>query len=121
MAKETTRRRRPEAGQAMPLVIGMVAVAAVLILALAWFAASLVDAAAARTAADAAALAGVADRSDAQAAAAARANGAELVSARWSGDDLTVTVRVGRAVASARATIRGAPFPTLGDRDRSSG
>ena len=98
MAKETTRRRRPEAGQAMPLVIGMVAVAAVLILALAWFAASLVDA-----------------------AAWARENGAELVSARWSGDDLTVTVRVGRAVASARATIRGAPFPTLGDRDRSSG
>ena len=113
--------RRSDDGQAMPLVVGVVAVAAVLTLGLAWFAASLVDAAAARTAADAAALAGAADRSVAQAAAAARANGGELVASRWSGDDLVVTVRVGRAVAHARATIGGAPFPTLGDRDRSSG
>ena len=110
-----------DGGQAVPLVIAVVAIAALFLLGAAWFAVSLLDAAAARTAADAAARAGVADHSSSSASAAARANGGALVSFRWSGADLVVRVRVGRAVADARATIGGARFPTLDPRDRSSG
>jgi hypothetical protein len=60
------------------------------------------DRAAARTAADASALAAVVGGPTA-AAEASRRNGATLESVTMDGDDAEVTVRVGRATASARA------------------
>jgi outer membrane lipoprotein SlyB len=108
--------RRDEAGQAIPLVIGVVAVMALLLVGVGWFGAGLVDAAAARTAADAAALAGAVDGRGAAAELAA-ANGSELVSFRQIGDDVIVTVRRGRATASARATANRAHLSTLVFRD----
>lgn len=108
---------RSERGQAVPLAIGACAVLAVLLVGVAWFAGSLHDAARARTAADAAALAGVvAGRSEA--ARLAAANGAALVSFTRVGDDVIVVVRLGRATATARATAAGAGFSTLGVRGR---
>jgi hypothetical protein len=58
----------------------------------------------AQTAADAAALAGVVEGRDG-AAELARANGAELVDLRVEGGETVVVVRVGRAVATARAGL----------------
>ena len=60
------------------------------------------DRARAQTAADAAALAGVVD-DQAAASSLARRNGAELVSFRPLGDEVTVEVRFGDATASATA------------------
>jgi hypothetical protein len=97
-------------GQAVPLVIAAVALAAVGLVALGRLAAGTVDAARARTAADAAALAGAIDGRGA-AAAAATENGATLVSFAVAGDEVTVEVQVGRAVAAARATLVLAPSP----------
>jgi hypothetical protein len=95
--------RSRDRGQAVPIVVGVAAVLAVLAVAIARFGAGLHDAARARTAADAAALAGVeGGRSDA--AALAAANGGVLESFRREGDDVVVVVQVGRARASARAT-----------------
>ena len=98
------RRAVADGGQAVPLVIAVVVVAALAVVALGRLAVSAVDAARARTAADAAALAGA---SDGQAAAvvAAAENGGELIAFVTSGDDVLVDVRVGRATAGARATI----------------
>ncbi len=104
-------------GQALPLVIGVVAVLAVLVAGLGWFAGSLVDAAQARTAADAAALAGAVG-GRAEAARLAAHNRAELVEYTEIGNDVVVTVRCGRATASARATASRAEFSTLGVRGR---
>lgn len=107
----------PDAGQALPLVVGAVAVLAAFLIGLGWFAGSLVDAAQARTAADAAVLAGViGGRSEA--ARLAAANHAELVEFTEIGTDVLVTVRCGRATASARAAAGGAEFSTLGLRGR---
>lgn len=64
---------------------------------------ALVDHQRARSAADAAALAGVSG-GPAAAAAVAAANGAELVAFSVDGDRVTVTVSVGGHAASARAT-----------------
>lgn len=58
----------------------------------------------AQSAADAAVLAGVVEGRDA-ADELARANGGRLVSFEVDGDDTVVEVRVGRAVAQARATV----------------
>lgn len=69
-----------------------------------------IDAQRARTAADAAALAGVSTGSSGSARLAA-ANDAELVSWSRAGDDVTVTVRVGDATATARATADDAARP----------
>jgi hypothetical protein len=82
--------RRSERGQAAPLAAAAAALAVVLTLAIARLAGDLVDAARARTAADAAALAAEHDGSVVE----------------WSrqGRDVIVTVRVGHAVATARAT-----------------
>ncbi len=100
----------------MPLVIGVAAVMALLLLAVGRFAANVTDAARARTAADAAALAGAGDGQVA-AQEMARANGAELVDyqvlAGVAGIDVIVRVRVGRVTASARATAESGPLPTL--------
>jgi hypothetical protein len=90
-------------GQAVPLAGALVAVAAVLVLGIGSLAGDVGDAGRARSAADAAALAGV-DGGRPRSAALAVANGATLVSWRRDGRDVEVRVRVGRATASARAT-----------------
>jgi hypothetical protein len=84
-------------------VAGLVAVAAVLVLGTGVLAGDVVDAGRARSAADAAALAGVRGGRSA-AARLAVANGGRLVSWEQDGDTVLVTVRVGDAVADARAT-----------------
>jgi hypothetical protein len=91
-------------GQALPVVVGVLAVAAVLVAALGVVAGHSIDAARARTAADAAALAGV-ESGRTRAEALAQANGAVLVEFRTAGADVVVRVRVGSATASARATL----------------
>lgn len=96
----------PDRGQATPLVCVAVALAAVLILALATYGGLVVDAARARAAADAAALAGAADGHEA-ATRLAVANGGQLESFGLEGLDVVVTVRVGRARESARARREG--------------
>jgi hypothetical protein len=93
-------------GQAVPLVAAMVAIAAVLVIAMGSLAGDVGDAGRARSAADAAALAGV-DGGRRAAAHLAVANGGVLVAWQGDGDDVVVTVRVGRAVATARATGSG--------------
>lgn len=112
---------RSQAGQALPLVAGIVVVAAVLVAAVGWYAGGLVDSARARTAADAAALAGALDGSRRDAELAAQSNGGTLESFALVGVDVIVAVRVGRAVQRARATAGGARLSTLGSRDRPSG
>jgi hypothetical protein len=97
------RRCRSDEGQAVPLSAALVAIAAVLVLGMGEMAGDVVDAGRARAAADAAALAGVRDGRGGSASLAAR-NGATLVTWRRAGDDVVVTVRVGAATASARAT-----------------
>jgi hypothetical protein len=92
-------------GQALPLVVGVLAVVAVLVAALGVVAGHSIDAARARTAADAAALAGV-ESGQAAANALAHANGGVLVEFHTiDNGDVLVRVRVGRASASARATL----------------
>jgi hypothetical protein len=99
-----------ERGQAVPLALVVVAVAILATVAIAELGGNVVDAGRARTAADAAALAGVEGGREASATVAAE-NGATLVS--WSsrpdgdGSTVAVTVRVGRARASAAASNRG--------------
>jgi len=96
-----------ERGQAVPLVAVVVVIAVVLTAAMGHFGRDVVDAGRARTAADAAALAGVEGGRAASARLAAE-HGAELVAWSRSGDDraitVRVTVRVGRARASAAAS-----------------
>jgi hypothetical protein len=113
-------RRRGDRGQALPLVIGVLAVMAVVLSAVAWFAGTTIDAARARTAADAAALAGVVGGAP-EASRVADSNAAALLDFRREGSDVIVTVRVGRATATARATSGGTGFSTLDRRDRSTG
>jgi hypothetical protein len=90
-------------GQAMPLVLALLALAVVVLLALVPLARGATERAQARTAADAAALAGAAEGED-TAREVASANGAELVRWRSAGVDVWVEVTVGdaRAVAKAR-------------------
>jgi Putative Flp pilus-assembly TadE/G-like len=101
---------RDRRGQATPLALVVVVLAVVAVVAIAELGGNVVDAGRARTAADAAALAGVEGGRDASAQMATR-NGASLVS--WSsrpdgaGVTVTVTVRVGRASATAAASNRG--------------
>ena len=100
----TTHRGSGDRGQAVPLVIAVVVVVAVVAMALARLAVGAVDAARARTAADAAALAGAADGHVAAEASAAD-NGGTLIAFDTNADEVMVQVRVGTAVASARATM----------------
>jgi len=89
---------------AQPLmIIAATGVAAALTVAFADFAGDLVEASRARTAADAAALAG-ASGGRAAANELASANGAEIVAWEESPDTVSVTVRVGDAIADARAS-----------------
>ena len=91
-----------ERGQAMPLVVGLVAVAVVVLLSLVPLARAAQERAAARAAADAAALAGAAEGEEA-AREVAGANGAALVSWRAEGRDVWVVVVLGDARAEAKA------------------
>jgi D-alanyl-D-alanine carboxypeptidase len=89
----------------------MVALCCVALLALVPVAGALDDRARARTAADAAALAGAAD-GERTAREVAGANGADLVEIERNGDEVVVQVRVGEveAYAKARATRRSVDF-----------
>ena len=95
-------RCRGERGQVVPLMLGLVAVAVVIVLALVPLAQAAQQRAAARNAADAAALAGAAE-GEAAAREVASENGAELVSWRARGLDVWVAVTLGDARAEAKA------------------
>jgi hypothetical protein len=97
--------RRGERGSVLPFAAVVVLVAGVLVLGVAELGSAVVARAQARTAADAAALAGAAEGRGA-ADALARANGAELVDFDALGHDVRVTVRWGPARAAARARQR---------------
>jgi hypothetical protein len=99
---EGSTHRWRERGQATPLVLALVAVTVVLLLALVPLARASHQRAAARTAADAAALAGAAEGEEAAREVAA-ANGADLVAWRAVGDDVWVEVTLGDARANAKA------------------
>ncbi len=88
----------------------MLAVVAVALVALVPFGVAIADRARARTAADAAALAGAAEGEDA-ARDVAEANGGELLHIETNGDEVRVRVRFGDvdAYARARATVRAVP------------
>ncbi|HEY6416827.1 MAG TPA: M15 family metallopeptidase [Acidimicrobiales bacterium] len=96
-----------DAGQIVPLAAAIVGLCCVALLALAPVARALDDRARARTAADAAALAGAAD-GERTAREVAGANGADLLEIERDGDEVVVQVRVGEveAYARARATRR---------------
>ena len=95
-------RMRSDRGQAPPLVLGLVALAVLVALAIGPLAELANDRARARTAADAAALAGAAD-GEATAREVASANGGRLVLWRSEGAEVWVGVKVGRATAAAKA------------------
>jgi len=94
-------------GQAMPLAAAMVAVVAVALVGLVPVGRALADRARARTAADAAALAGAVEGEQA-ARELAIGNGGELIGFERTGQEVIVRVRVGAvdAYARARATTR---------------
>lgn len=89
-------------GQPM-MMLAVAGVTGAMVVAFADFSSELVDATRARSAADAAALAGVTDGPDAAAELAVR-NGGQVVSWTRDGDTVTVVVRVGDAAATASAT-----------------
>lgn len=93
-------------GQSSPLLAVALLVAALVVLALTAGGSSAVDAARARTAADAAALAGAAEGRDAARRLAA-ANGGRIISLITDGEEVQVEVAVGRATARARARREG--------------
>lgn len=95
-------RCRGTRGQALPLVILGLAVALLAVAVVVRFAHATDDAAEARTAADAAALAGAAE-GEAAARRLAEENGGELVRFRLDGAVVEVDVRVGEVTARARA------------------
>lgn len=91
-----------ERGQAMPLILGVVAVAVVVLLALVPLTRGAAARAQARAAADAAALAGAAEGEGAAREVAA-ANGARLLEWHSEGTDVWVVVALGGARAEAKA------------------
>jgi hypothetical protein len=95
-------RCQDERGQAVPLVLGVVAVAVVALLALVPLARAAGQRTAARNAADAAALAGAAE-GEAAAREVAAENGAELIGWRARGPAVWVVVELGDARAEAKA------------------
>lgn len=101
-------RCRGSNGQALPLVLLVIVLVAATALVIGRIGDLVVSHAQARTAADAAALAGARD-GEAAAATAAAANRGTLVSFVTSGDDVEVQVSVGDARATARA--RRIPIP----------
>jgi len=99
-------RRADDRGQATPLAAALLAIVIVAMVGLVPVGRALADRAHARTAADAAALAGAADGEDAARSLAAD-NGAELLEYRRAGDEVVVRVRVGDTDAWARARATG--------------
>jgi hypothetical protein len=97
-----TRRCARSRGQTLPLMLVVVALALVGVMVVSGLAGAADDAARARTAADAAALAGAAEGGDA-ARRMAEANGAELLEFVRAGSVVEVLVRVDSATARARA------------------
>jgi hypothetical protein len=97
-----------DGGQVVPLAAALVGLCCVALVALVPAARALDDRARARTAADAAALAGAAD-GEPTARAVAGANGADLLEIERNGDEVVVQVRVGEVEAYARA--RSSPGP----------
>lgn len=106
--REVPVRFQGDGGQAMPLAIAAVVVAGLLTIALGSMAGDVVDSARAQTAADAAALASI-EGGRAAASDMAVENGGSVVSWSQQGAVFTVSVRIGDAVAVARAT--GGPPP----------
>ena len=100
-------------GQAVPLAAAMVAVVTIALVGLVPAAQALADRARARTAADAAALAGAVD-GEHTARALARDNGAELVDFERTGDEVVVGVRLGDVEARARAHVTRRPATSPG-------
>jgi hypothetical protein len=96
------RRNERDRGQAVPLVLAVVAIGVVVLLALVPLAQAAAARAQARTAADAAALAGAAEGRDA-AEEVAEDNGGRLLEWRTEGDEVWVRVQVGKARAAAKA------------------
>jgi hypothetical protein len=110
--------RSRDRGQAVPLAAAMLAVVAVALVALVPAGRALADRARARSAADAAALAGAVE-GEAAARDIAEPNGAEIVDFRREGGEVTVRVRVAGvdAYARARASSRAAvPTGAAGER-----
>ena len=97
-------RSATDRGQAVPLLLVAAAVGTLAIIGIADLAAGALDAARARTAADAAALAGALD-GEAGAVRLAHANGAQVVSFGRDGDQVLVVVKAGGATARARASL----------------
>jgi hypothetical protein len=103
-------------GQAVPLLAFAVGLTALMVLGLAHMGRVVADRAQARTAADAAALAGAAEGED-SARSIAVANGGEVTDYQTTGDEVLVDVSVGGAEASGRARRRvvvsagTGPFP----------
>jgi secretion/DNA translocation related TadE-like protein len=95
-------RNEVERGQATVVMVGVVVVAVVLLLALVPVARAVSDKTRARSAADAAALAGAAEGEEAAREVAER-NGARLLHWRAEGTDVWVEVEVGDAHAVAKA------------------
>jgi hypothetical protein len=93
---------RDDRGQVAPLLALLAVAIGLACLGLGRFGGAAVDAASARTAADAAALAGAVDGEDAARTLAVR-NGGRLESFERAGDDVRVRVRVGPHAVSARA------------------
>lgn len=108
-------------GQATPLLVAGVGLVAMMLLALGPMGRHLADRAQARTAADAAALAGAAEGEGA-ARALAEANGAELRSfVVVDGDQVVVEVAVGGVTAHARAVAHQVPAPVEGEAAAATG
>ena len=104
-------RIRGDGGQAMPLAIAAIVVAGLLTIAVGSMAGDVVDAARAQTAADAAALASIGG-GRAAASSLAVEHGGTVVAWSQQGSVITVSVRIGDAVAVARATGGGPPLGT---------
>lgn len=109
-ARSDADRAHADRGQAVPLAVAMVAVVAVALVAFVPLGVAIADRARARTAADAAALAGATEGEEA-ARDLAEDNGGELLDFDTTGDEVRVRVRVGDvdAYARARATVRAVP------------
>ena len=104
-----------ERGQVLPLAAALIALAAVTMVLVVHLGRAATDRARARTAADAAALAGAADGRDA-AEAIATANRATIESYAELPDGVLLSVRVGDATATARAARTSAPCSPAAER-----
>jgi Flp pilus assembly protein TadG len=97
--------RAGEDGQVLPLMAALMGVVALVVMGLVHLGEGVIDRARARTAADAAALAGARDGEDG-AGMVAQDNHADLLSYVARNHQVEVTVRVGDATATARAELR---------------